>query len=122
MKTRRIIPFLALLLTVTIFVSCTPHNHNYVSRFESFVEEVEQNATTYDYDDWERVDQEYEMFNSRLERQRLTSEQRKEVGRLHARYLKARTVGEVNTASKKLSEGIDYAEGFLNELSEFIDE
>lgn len=118
MKTSRIIPFLALLLTMTFFVSCRSSSSNYVVRFEYFVEEVEQNAMNYDSDDWDRVDQQYEAFNRRLERQRLTAEQRKEVGNLHARYLKARTVGEVNRATKILSEGMDYAEGFLDGLFE----
>jgi hypothetical protein len=113
---------LTILLTFTILLfSACGGRTSYVNNFENFINKAEANADTYTSADWERADAEFEKYTDEYfnkNERSLTDEDKKKIGKLHAKYytIRAKAFG------KQLKEGIkdaaSYLEGFMEGLSE----
>ncbi len=102
-------------LLATSCASTTPGS------FERVVDKAENNGASYSEKDWDAADAQYEEFLEKYSDmetlQSLTPEERKEVGRLTARYLKVR-MQHVTVQMKDLIDvGSDLTKGFLDELN-----
>ena len=97
----------------------------YLMEFEAFVEAVESNVDNYSQTDWERNDAEFSKFmGNKFEKvkDKLTSEEKKKVGELTARYYKAKMKSVGKSVKGKLNEWKDYLEGFTDEVKESLEE
>lgn len=89
--------------------------------FESVVDNAESKGSSYTEVEWDAADAKYEEFlekYSDMETLRsLTPEERKEVGRLTARYAKVRMQYAANQMKDVLGVGSDIMKGFFEELN-----
>lgn len=106
------------LTTLCVFImSCASKQEKFLNNFESFILETEQNATSYSSNDWEAVDAQFERFmteEQEIVEKELTSEQKKKVGELTARYYKVRAKSYGESLIDAIEDGLDYIEGFAN--------
>ena len=119
-------PFLLAMLAVAL-VACQSEAgaQVYLMEFEAFVEAVESNVDTYSETDWERNDAEFSKFmGNRLDKVKgkMTSEEKKKVGELTARYYKAKMKSVGKSVKGKINEWKDYLEGFTDEMKESLEE
>lgn len=87
--------------------------------FERTVIDVEQNGDKYSQEDWERADACFENFCNRYtyeELQKMSEEEQREVGRLMARYTKARAKSALKDVDGALRTGAALLQGFLEGL------
>ena len=119
-KSRLLVPVLVcIMLAFSVLVSCQSASENYIRGFERFVSKVEKENANYTDEDWERKDLEFEKYtNEKYEKveKKLTSNDRKKIGELTARYYKVRAMAYGNSLIDGVEEGIDYLDGFLNGL------
>ena len=112
-----IIPIVALLLAACSTTS--PRT------FERTVADAEQNGDKYSQEDWERADVNFDRFcqyynYDRL--QKMSEEEQREVGRLMARYTKARAKSALKDVDGALRTGASLLRGFLEGLGMEIEE
>ena len=118
---------LLLLMMAVVFASCQfgPGAQAYLIEFEAFIEGIESNVDTYSQTDWERNDAEFSKFmGDKFEKvkDKLTSEEKKKVGELTARYYKAKMKSAGKSLKGKIIEWKDYIEGFTEEVKESLEE
>jgi len=107
------------MIVILLFTACRrPMPRTYMNSFERFVEQVEKNASSYSKEQWEKNDQQFGKFVKRYktEKRRLSPEENAKVGRLMARYTKAK-LGPGN-----LFVLIEEALGWFKCLTGFVDE
>lgn len=89
--------------------------------FERVVTQAENKGAQYSQEDWSSADAQYEEFVEKYgdteTLKRLTPEERKEVGRLAARYLKVRMQFATGQMKELMEVGADMSSGFLEELN-----
>lgn len=89
--------------------------------FERVVTQAENKGAQYSQEDWSSADAQYEEFVEKYgdteTLKRLTPEERKEVGRLAARYLKVRMQFATSQMKELMEVGADMSSGFLEELN-----
>lgn len=115
--------FLGLIAVAILSLSlaaCKPTSKSYIKHFQSFVEKIEKNGASYTDEQWDKADTEFTGFlDERYKevKETLTDEDRKMVGELAARYIKARwqSLGFVKALKWFKSEG-EIIIGFLREL------
>ena len=109
--------FFGMFLTMA-FSSCGPTRESYLEDFTEFIEDVQLYSSSYTNEMWEQKDAEFKSFTSgeRYEEvaQELTSEDKKEIGELTARYYKIKGQDWVNDWVNKIEGGIRYGEGFFD--------
>ena len=105
-------------MLLLLLLSCQQKPRNYVGGFERFVVQIEQNASSYTSQDWENNDVKFEDYLERFNGQKakLTTEEKKKIGELTARYYKARVKSVQNTVMNELNDWADFIEGFTNEI------
>ena len=115
-------------VALTFFlVSCQPASTKFIKQFTSFVEQVEQNHTTYsDNDEWDPIDAQLQSFMSQYKeldaKQTFTDEEKKQVGELVGRYYKARfSDWGVFKVVRWVSQKWDYFTGILEGFGVHID-
>ena len=100
-----------------LFIACKSASERYINSFESFVSDVEDDASNFSKKDWELNDMEFENFtNEKYERvaEELTANDKKKVGELSARYYKVRAKSYVENLIDAIEDGLNYIEGFAN--------
>lgn len=115
--------FLGLIVVAVLSLSltaCKPTGKRYIRRFQSFVEKIEKNGASYTDEQWDKADTEFVSFlDERYKevKETLTSEDKKMVGELAARYIKVRwkSLGFVKALKWIKSEG-EIILCFLKEL------
>ena len=113
---RNRIIMLTLLLT-SLTMSVTAGKNSYMGKVQSVVSDVERDSTMSDAEfakkkaKMDALDKDYDKY-----RKDLSSDDKKELGRLHARFYKATAAREMKGVSSDLQDAIDEASGFLEEL------
>lgn len=113
---RNRIIMLTLLLT-SLTMSVTAGKNSYMGKVQSVVSDVEKDSTMSDAEfakkkaKMDALDKDYDKY-----RKDLSSDDKKELGRLHARFYKATAAREMKGVSNDLQDAIDEASGFLEEL------
>lgn len=113
---RNRIIMLTLLLT-SLTMSVTAGKNSYMGKVQSVVSDVEKDSTMSDAEfakkkaKMDALDKDYDKY-----RKDLSSDDKKELGRLHARFYKATAAREMKGVSSDLQDAIDEASGFLEEL------
>ena len=93
--------------------------------FERVVANAEQNGQQYSREDWERADESFEHFCQRYDYaqlQKMSEEEQREVGRLMARYTKARAKSAMKDLDGFIKTGATLLEGFLEGLGLEVEE
>lgn len=93
--------------------------------FERTVADAEQNGEKYSQEDWERADVDFDRFCQYYNYDRLqamSEEEQREVGRLMARYTKARAKSALKDVNGALKTGAALLRGFLEGLGLEIEE
>ncbi len=93
--------------------------------FERVVADAEQNGQQYSREDWERADESFEHFCQRYDYaqlQKMSEEEQREVGRLMARYTKARAKSAMKDLDGFIKTGATLLEGFLEGLGLEVEE
>ena len=126
-RKNNVLKLFSLVLLAVAFASCQSGvgAQAYLIEFEAFIEGVESNVDTYSQTDWERNDAEFSKFmGSKFEKvkDKLTSEEKKKVGELTARYYKAKMKSAGKSLKGKIIEWKDYIEGFTEEVKESLEE
>lgn len=114
---------LVALLFLTVMISCKPAPQRHLNDFESFVTEVEENATIYTDEEWEQCDAEYSHHIDVLnqEKSQLTEEEQRAFNKLPVRYYKAKVKAKGHKAIDAIGEGLDYLEDKTGEFLISID-
>ena len=89
------------------------------------VADAEQNGQQYSQEDWERADESFEHFCQRYDYaqlQKMSEEEQREVGRLMARYTKARAKSAMKDLDGFIKTGATLLEGFLEGLGLEVEE
>lgn len=110
-----VVAVLAVFVGFFMLVSCKNATEKYVNSFESFVQRTERNAQNYTDEQWKRADTQFEAFTGeRYEKieHKLTSEQKKKVAELTARYYKLRVKSTGSELIESIKNGLNYIEGF----------
>lgn len=115
--------FLGLIVVAVLslsFAACKPTSKSYIRHFQNFVEKIEKNGASYTDEQWDKADTEFVRFlDERFKevKEKLTTEDKKMVGELAARYIKARwqSLGFVKALKWIKSKG-EIIIGFLQEL------
>jgi hypothetical protein len=113
---RNRIIMLTLLLT-SLTMSVTAGKNSYMGKVQSVVSDVEKDSTMSDAEfakkkaKMDALDKDYDKY-----RKDMSSDDKKELGRLHARFYKATAAREMKGVSSDLQDAIDEASGFLEEL------
>ncbi len=115
MKLKQIL--IALFATLLI-ASCTSEKDKYMNDWHKLMETVETNKKLTD-DELKSAKAEYERLNSQFTKisEELSPEERQEVGKMEARYLKAYASQTANDFIKGLEGLIDVADGFIKEFT-----
>ena len=94
--------------------------------FERVVKDVEQNGAEYTQKDWDKADARFEKFCEKYDQyelRQMNREEQREVGRLIARYTKARTMHAAKGLGELLNAGSALVSGFVDELdSDMVDD
>ncbi|MDR0874445.1 MAG: hypothetical protein LBN27_13440 [Prevotellaceae bacterium] len=113
-----------LFVILTAFLTCACSQYSktaYLKNFESFVADVEQNYQQFTEQDWQKKDAEFEEYSEKYYKKHkrdLTDAEKKKIGKLHARYLIAKSKGLGGNFLDDVKDGINYINGFFDELTE----
>ena len=122
-KTSLVKVLLSVIILILLLMACRPKPpRGYVNNFERFVERVEKNASSCSEEQWERNDKQFRGFIERYktEKQKLSPEENKKIGRLMARYAKAKLRrGIIIDAFKEVKGWFDCLVGFKEEISDY---
>ena len=82
------------------------------------VTDVETNGENYSQEDWECINQGYEDITEQISEssEKLTPEQNREIGRLHARYHKAAAKHAINSFSDYMKAASEQIKGYSEEM------
>ncbi len=108
---------IGIVTTCVLFAACQSAAERYMNGFEDFVCEVETDASNFSEKDWEQNDAELDMYaNEKYENvvDELSSNDKKRVGELTARYYKVRAKSYGESLIDAIEDGLDYIEGFAN--------
>lgn len=104
------------IITLAVLASCAPLNKDsYLKQFDAFVTKVEQNADKYSHDDWDDADDRFEDFTEDYYERfadKLTNDDKKQLGTLVARYHKVLMMHAIN----KFSSAATMLEGYAQEM------
>lgn len=114
---------ITVLLLTCVATSCQSKK-SYIQKFEKFVVNVEQNCSAYTDEDWAGADAQFHAFTE-IEYQKyqnkLTPEDRNQLGRLTARYAKVRYKSALHQASDYVDDVMDAVEGFVEEMEDDLE-
>ena len=113
---------IVLLSAVLLLAGCATSSPR---TFERVVANAEQNGDKYSQEDWERADENFERFCQRYDYdqlQKMSEEEQREVGRLMARYTKARAKSAMKDLDGFIKTGATLLEGFLEGLGLEVEE
>ena len=113
---------IVLLSAVLLLAGCATSSPR---TFERVVANAEQNGDKYSQEDWERADESFEHFCQRYDYaqlQKMSEEEQREVGRLMARYTKARAKSAMKDLDGFIKTGATLLEGFLEGLGLEVEE
>lgn len=100
-----------------LLVGCSFYSKDtYLEDFSEFVTDVEQNYQSYSEEDWLSADQEYEEYVGETYnnfRAKLTDEDKKQVGKLKAKYQTVKIKHETGKMINDVSDGINQLQGVI---------
>ena len=110
--------FITVLATILILVGCTSEKDQYMNDWRQLIKTVETDNKLSEKE-LKNASDKYEQLNGKLTQyyNQLTPEERKEIGRMEARYLKAYASQTTNDIVKGLQGLIDVADGFMKEFT-----
>ena len=114
----RLVKWVCVLLVSVMLAGCATTSPR---SFERVVADAEQNGDKYSQEDWEHADARFEDFCNHYtydELQKMSEEEQREVGRLMARYTKARAKSALKEVDGVLKTGAALLKGFLEGLGE----
>ena len=97
--------------------ACGPTRESYLQSFTYFVEDVEQNCSSYTDEDWEQKNMEFAEFTGVKKdkvKDKLTAEDQRLIGELETRYQKAKVIDTGNDIIDLLKEGCEYGKGVID--------
>jgi hypothetical protein len=107
---------------VLLIQSCSFNTKdNYLDDFTNFITEIEANYKEYSSEDWQFIDAKIEEFTETrfdIHKENLTNEDKKEIGKLIARYTKVRSYAYGKQFKEGLEDATNYFEGFIDGLIE----
>lgn len=118
----RLVKSVCVLLVSMLLAGCASTSPR---TFERVVADAEQNGQQYSQEDWERADENFEHFCQRYDYaqlQKMSEEEQREVGRLMARYTKARAKSALKDVDGALRTGAALLKGFLEGLGMEVEE
>lgn len=115
---------LAVLLMILSLVACGSRQsrpRNFIASFERFVIKVEQGAETYSKDDWKKADETFKKFKQEKSNRenagvKFSSEEQNKIGKLEARYYKARVASVGKGLIEEVDGDLEYLKGFAEEV------
>lgn len=122
-KTTTEIRLLFGVMMILLLTSCQSTPLGYVDSFERFVERVEKNASSYSKEQWEKNDEQLNKYVERYktEKAKLSTDEKREVGRLTVRYYKARVKSIGLNIFGEIGDWLEYIKGFADEIKEDIE-
>lgn len=115
---------MAVLVGLSLLVSCASAEQKCYNNFNNFVNSVEQDAPYYTEQDWEACTEAYEAYVQDLDAfaQLYTPEQNREIGRMKARYHKLALKYHLNRASNFVNNMSYQMEGYIDEMGDTDEE
>ena len=109
---------MAVLVGLSLLVSCASAEQKCYNNFNNFVNSVEQDAPYYTEQDWEACTEAYEAYVQDLDAfaQLYTPEQNREIGQMKARYHKLALKYYLNRASNFVNNMSYQMEGYVDEM------
>ena len=122
-KTSLVKVLLSVIILILLLMACQSTSLGYVDSFERFVERVEKNASSYSKEQWEKNDEQLNKYVERYktEKAKLSTDEKREVGRLTVRYYKARVKSFGHNIFGEIGDWLDYIKGFADEIKEDIE-
>lgn len=112
---------LLLLVLGTVLMCACSSKDSYLNQFEKFISEVESHSANYTLEDWAGADAQFHAYSEteyQKYQDKLTPEDRNQLGRLTARYSKVRYKSALQQASDYVDDVLDAVEGFVEEMDE----
>ena len=110
---------LLLILSITIFLSCTPAKTQYFTDLQAFVVKVEKEYPNYTDKDWENTKLAWEKLSKeRYEKlePNLTSEEKTSINVLFDRYEACRDKAVIKDLKNGIKSGIERASNFIKNI------
>lgn len=117
---KKYLMLLATIMMLGLTTSCNTQQHA-INQMRSLTYEIEAKGDTYQPEDWKAAYEDYKKIDEKLDNNKLTEQQRAEVGELKGRCLatfaKCSVGSIVKVVKGALSEGAGIVKGILNGLS-----
>lgn len=101
-----------LFIMLVAFASCNTQQRS-ITQLRSLANDIEQNGQYYNTQDWKDAYATYQDINSRIDSQRLTSQQRQELGQLKGRCVSGFAKSSVKSIKNAISEGAGIVQGII---------
>lgn len=116
-KTSSMMKKLFFLIVMVLTLSSCNTQYRAMGQLRSLTNEIERNGEFYNGQDWKNAYAEYQDINSRIDQQRLTSQQRQELGQLKGRCVAGFAKSSVKSIKNAISEGAGIIEGIIDGLT-----
>lgn len=105
----------------TVLLCACSSKYSYLNQFEKFISEVESHSANYTLEDWAGADAQFHAYSEteyQKYQDKLTPEDRNQLGRLTARYSKVRYKSALQQTGDYVEDVLDAVEGFVEEMDE----
>ena len=114
---KTILKLFVFLVGMMALSACGPTRENYLKSFTQFVEDVEQNCSSYSDEEWEQKNEEFAEFIGVKKdevKDQLTSDDQRLIGELEIRYQKAKVIDKGKNILESVEKGIEYVNGVID--------
>lgn len=109
-----------ILMAAFAMVSCTTTKQTTMDDLRAFSAEIEQNAQTYNFQQWLQMERKYNKITSKLDKYSLTEEEQREVGEIKGLCLGYFAKGIIGKASNKISELNNHLQGVFDGIQKAL--
>lgn len=109
-----------ILLAAVALASCTTSKQTTMDDLRALSTEIEQNAQTYNFQQWLQMERKYNKITSKLDKHSLTEEEQREVGEIKGLCLGYFAKGIIGKASNKISELNNHLQGVFDGLQKAL--
>jgi hypothetical protein len=122
-KIKKLLTLQLFFLTI-VMIGCSSYSKDdYLSDFTNFVSDTETEYKNYSADDWEERDIEFQRFTDEYyeqHREKLTHEDKKQVGKLKAKYQTIKIKYNADKIIDEAKDGLNQLEGIIESITESI--
>jgi hypothetical protein len=114
---KNILKLFVFLVGMMALSACGPTKENYLKSFTQFVEDVEQNCSSYSDEEWEQKNEEFAEFIGVKKdevKDQFTSDDQRLIGELEIRYQKAKVIDKGKNILESVEKGIEYVNGVID--------